>query len=157
MSSNNDPCFQRGGALLRRERGARVCDGAREDHLVAVGVVGEVSREGEVGVQLGRATGGDVEAQQRGAAVVQVVDEHLVAAQGSGEVGELAAARPRGAGGAGGGVDDVEAEFAAEKAAAVASELPAVEEPSALPGWGAWVGQQRNPKWMQAAKEKAAK
>ncbi|GFR45758.1 hypothetical protein Agub_g7173 [Astrephomene gubernaculifera] len=53
--------------------------------------------------------------------------------------------------------DDVEAEFAAEKAAAVAGELPQIEEPSALPGWGAWAGQQRNPKWMQTAKEKATK
>ncbi|GLC47246.1 hypothetical protein PLESTF_000895000 [Pleodorina starrii] len=53
--------------------------------------------------------------------------------------------------------DDVEAEFAEEKAAAVAAELPNVEEPSALPGWGAWAAQQRNPRWMQAAKDKAAK
>lgn len=53
--------------------------------------------------------------------------------------------------------DDVEAEFAADKAAAVAEELPSIEEPSTLPGWGAWAGQQRNPKWMQTAKDKAAK
>ncbi|KXZ48222.1 hypothetical protein GPECTOR_29g127 [Gonium pectorale] len=53
--------------------------------------------------------------------------------------------------------DDVEAEFAAEKAAAVTEELPEIQEPSSLPGWGAWAGQQRNPKWMQAAKDRAAK
>ncbi|EFJ43959.1 hypothetical protein VOLCADRAFT_121361 [Volvox carteri f. nagariensis] len=53
--------------------------------------------------------------------------------------------------------DDVEEEFAAEKASAVAEELPHVDEPSGMPGWGAWASQQRNPKWMQAAKEKAAK
>ncbi|KAG2441194.1 hypothetical protein HYH02_010038 [Chlamydomonas schloesseri] len=53
--------------------------------------------------------------------------------------------------------DDVAAEFTAEKAAAVAEELPDIQEPSALPGWGAWSSQQRNPKWMQAAKDRAAK
>ncbi|KAG2495048.1 hypothetical protein HYH03_006979 [Edaphochlamys debaryana] len=53
--------------------------------------------------------------------------------------------------------DDVGAEFEAEKAAAVAEELPDIQEPSLLPGWGAWVGQQRNPKWMQSAKDRAAK
>ncbi|KAG2423906.1 hypothetical protein HXX76_014959 [Chlamydomonas incerta] len=53
--------------------------------------------------------------------------------------------------------DDVAAEFAEEKAAAVAEELPDIQEPSALPGWGAWSSQQRNPKWMQAAKDRAAK
>ncbi|GAX86408.1 hypothetical protein CEUSTIGMA_g13818.t1 [Chlamydomonas eustigma] len=35
--------------------------------------------------------------------------------------------------------DDVEAEFAAEKAEDVASELPEIEEPSTLPGWGVWL------------------
>ncbi|GIL87950.1 hypothetical protein Vretifemale_15914 [Volvox reticuliferus] len=53
--------------------------------------------------------------------------------------------------------DDVEAEFAEEKAAAVAEELPGVDEPSIIPGWGAWASNQRNSKWMQAAKEKAEK
>jgi len=51
--------------------------------------------------------------------------------------------------------DDVEAEFAADKAAEVGAELPHIEEPSALPGWGVWQDQQRNPKWMKQAKEKA--
>jgi U3 small nucleolar RNA-associated protein 14 len=49
----------------------------------------------------------------------------------------------------------VEAEFAADKAAEVGAELPHVEEPSALPGWGVWQEQQRNPKWMKVAKDKA--
>ncbi|GLI69141.1 hypothetical protein VaNZ11_013698 [Volvox africanus] len=53
--------------------------------------------------------------------------------------------------------DDVEAAFAEEKAAAVAEELPDVDEPSIIPGWGAWASNQRNPGWMKAAKEKAAK
>eukprot|EP00983_Pelagomonas_calceolata_P131660 1161798-Pelagomonas_calceolata.AAC.16 len=51
--------------------------------------------------------------------------------------------------------DDVEAEFAADKAAEVGAELPHIEEPSTLPGWGVWQDQQRNPKWMKQAKEKA--
>lgn len=50
--------------------------------------------------------------------------------------------------------DDVEAEFEAAKAADVAAELPHIEEPSALPGWGAWSGQQRDSKWLDAAKAK---
>lgn len=49
----------------------------------------------------------------------------------------------------------MEAEFAADKAAEVGAELPHIEEPSALPGWGVWQDQQRNPKWMKQAKEKA--
>ena len=53
--------------------------------------------------------------------------------------------------------DDVEAEFAAEKAADVVSELPKIEEPSTLPGWGMWAGSQREPRWMKEAKDKAAK
>ncbi|GIL67776.1 hypothetical protein Vafri_21053 [Volvox africanus] len=53
--------------------------------------------------------------------------------------------------------DDVEAEFADEKAAAVAEELPDVDEPSLIPGWGAWASNQRNSNWMKEAKEKAAK
>ncbi|GAX81102.1 hypothetical protein CEUSTIGMA_g8536.t1 [Chlamydomonas eustigma] len=53
--------------------------------------------------------------------------------------------------------DDVEAEFAAEKAEDVASELPKIEEPSTLPGWGMWSSAQREPKWMRDAKEKAKK
>jgi U3 small nucleolar RNA-associated protein 14 len=51
--------------------------------------------------------------------------------------------------------DDVEAEFAAEKSAAVEEELPAVDAPVQLPGWGGWSGQQREPKWMQDARSKA--
>lgn len=42
--------------------------------------------------------------------------------------------------------DDVEAEFEEMKAAAVAEELPKVEAPSTLPGWGMWSGQQRQPR-----------
>lgn len=53
--------------------------------------------------------------------------------------------------------DDVEADFAAEKAAHVTEELPEVEEPSVMPGWGMWAGQQREPRWMVQAKAKAQK
>mmetsp|Transcript_37964 Transcript_37964/g.96008 ORF Transcript_37964/g.96008 Transcript_37964/m.96008 type:complete len:1095 (-) Transcript_37964:202-3486(-) len=53
--------------------------------------------------------------------------------------------------------DDVEAEFEAGKAAEVAAELPHIEEPSSLPGWGAWSAQQRDPKWMRDARAKAAR
>ncbi|KAK9806336.1 hypothetical protein WJX72_010623 [[Myrmecia] bisecta] len=53
--------------------------------------------------------------------------------------------------------DDVEAEFAAEKAAEVAEELPDIETPSVMPGWGAWAGQAREPRWMQDARTKAQK
>uniref|UniRef100_A0A7R9VFW6 Uncharacterized protein n=1 Tax=Chlamydomonas euryale TaxID=1486919 RepID=A0A7R9VFW6_9CHLO len=52
--------------------------------------------------------------------------------------------------------DDVEAAFEAEKAAGVAAELPVVDEPSTLPGWGMWAGSQREPKWMRDAKAAAA-
>jgi U3 small nucleolar RNA-associated protein 14 len=53
--------------------------------------------------------------------------------------------------------DDVAAEFAAEKASEVAAELPPVEAPSALPGWGSWAGNQKEPAWMAAARRKAEK
>lgn len=43
------------------------------------------------------------------------------------------------------------------KDAEVAEEVPKVEEPSLLPGWGMWAGQQREPKWMQDARVKAQK
>jgi U3 small nucleolar RNA-associated protein 14 len=51
--------------------------------------------------------------------------------------------------------DDVEAAFAADKAAEVAQELPAVDAPSLMPGWGNWAGAQREPQWMRAAQQKA--
>ena len=51
----------------------------------------------------------------------------------------------------------MEAEFEADKAEDIAAELPKVEEPSTLPGWGMWAGLQREPKWMKDAKEKAKK
>eukprot|EP00775_Hariotina_reticulata_P004466 gene4466-4722_t len=51
--------------------------------------------------------------------------------------------------------DDVEADFAAEKAAEVAAELPAAEVAGQLPGWGTWSNQQKEPAWMVAAKAKA--
>jgi len=50
--------------------------------------------------------------------------------------------------------DDVGAEFQEEKEALVAEEGPKIEEPSRVPGWGAWSSQQRNPKWMAQEKEK---
>lgn len=51
--------------------------------------------------------------------------------------------------------DDVAAEFEAAKEAEVEAELPKVEAPSLLPGWGAWASQQREPGWMIAARVKA--
>ncbi|KAK9837770.1 hypothetical protein WJX74_004747 [Apatococcus lobatus] len=53
--------------------------------------------------------------------------------------------------------DDVEADFQQMKDAEVAEEVPKVEEPSMLPGWGTWAGQQREPKWMRDARVKAQK
>ncbi len=53
--------------------------------------------------------------------------------------------------------DDVAGDFAADKAQEVAAELPHIEEPSLLPGWGAWADQQKDPKWMRDAKAKAQK
>eukprot|EP00850_Spirogloea_muscicola_P020872 SM000229S07508 [mRNA] locus=s229:181901:185230:+ [translate_table: standard] len=47
--------------------------------------------------------------------------------------------------------DDVEAEFAAAKSAALAEEVPAVEGPVSLPGWGQWTGVQKRrgpPAWL---------
>jgi len=38
----------------------------------------------------------------------------------------------------------------------VAEELPAVDEPSVMPGWGMWADQQREPRWMRDARAKAA-
>lgn len=52
--------------------------------------------------------------------------------------------------------DDVEADFAADKAAEVAGELPSDQVEGQLPGWGTWKTQQREPAWMTAAKAKAA-
>lgn len=51
--------------------------------------------------------------------------------------------------------DDVANQFAAEKAEEVQGELPMVDEPGVLPGWGVWAGQQREPKWMVEARDKA--
>jgi U3 small nucleolar RNA-associated protein 14 len=52
--------------------------------------------------------------------------------------------------------DDVEAEFASEKAAEVEAELPPAEVAGQLPGWGTWSNQQKEPAWMVAARAKAA-
>eukprot|EP00873_Tetraselmis_striata_P003871 jgi/Tetstr1/424135/TSEL_014744.t1 len=51
--------------------------------------------------------------------------------------------------------DDVEAEFAEAKRAEVEAELPAVETPGLVPGWGMWAGQQREPRWMKEERAKA--
>ena len=51
--------------------------------------------------------------------------------------------------------DDVEAEFAEDKAADVAAELPKLDAPSLMPGWGTWSNQQREPRWMREARAKA--
>lgn len=51
--------------------------------------------------------------------------------------------------------DDVQAEFAEEKAREAEAEAPPADVPSLLPGWGAWVGQQRTPGWMAKAQDKA--
>lgn len=48
----------------------------------------------------------------------------------------------------------MEAEFEADKATEVTAELPALEEPSVLPGWGAWTAQQKDPKWIKDAKDR---
>lgn len=51
--------------------------------------------------------------------------------------------------------DNVAAEFEAEKEAEAERELPKIEAPSVLPGWGAWASTQKEPKWLAAAKLKA--
>jgi len=51
--------------------------------------------------------------------------------------------------------DDIEAEFEKEKLADVNAELPDVDMPKNLPGWGTWAGDQRTPKWMKDAEKKA--
>ncbi|BDA46715.1 probable U3 small nucleolar RNA-associated protein 14 homolog A [Coccomyxa sp. Obi] len=51
--------------------------------------------------------------------------------------------------------DDVQAEFAEEKAREAEAEAPPADAPSLLPGWGAWAGQQRTPGWMAKAQDKA--
>ena len=53
--------------------------------------------------------------------------------------------------------DDVQADFDAAKAVEAEAEAPSVEEPSQLPGWGAWASQQRQPQWLLTAKAKAQK
>ncbi len=50
--------------------------------------------------------------------------------------------------------DNVAAEFEAEKEAEAEKELPKIEAPSVLPGWGAWASNQKEPKWLAAAKLK---
>lgn len=52
--------------------------------------------------------------------------------------------------------DDIVAEFAAEKTAEVESELPSEDVPGALPGWGTWAGNKKEPRWAIEAKAKAA-
>ncbi|PSC76740.1 U3 small nucleolar RNA-associated 14-like protein A isoform A [Micractinium conductrix] len=51
--------------------------------------------------------------------------------------------------------DDVQADFAAQKAAEVEGELPQEEVPGVMPGWGTWASQQREPQWVADAKRKA--
>jgi U3 small nucleolar RNA-associated protein 14 len=53
--------------------------------------------------------------------------------------------------------DDVAAEFASDKAAEVEEQLPKEEVPGLMPGWGLWADQQREPKWMAEARQKAAR
>eukprot|EP00898_Chlorokybus_atmophyticus_P006709 jgi/Chlat1/7039/Chrsp56S06716 len=54
--------------------------------------------------------------------------------------------------------DDVQADFDAEKQAAVEEELPKIEGPMALPGWGQWATQKhRKPKFAVKAEEEAKK
>ncbi|GFH31683.1 uncharacterized protein HaLaN_30772 [Haematococcus lacustris] len=70
---------------------------------------------------------------------------------GEAEGGQLALIRAAFAG------DDVEQDFEAEKAAEVAAELPKEEVVGVLPGWGVWANQQKEPRWVTAAREKAAR
>ena len=51
--------------------------------------------------------------------------------------------------------DDVQADFAAAKAAEVEEELPTAEVAGALPGWGQWAGSARQPAWLVAEQKKA--
>ena len=51
--------------------------------------------------------------------------------------------------------DDIEAEFEKEKLADMNAELPNIDVPKNLPGWGSWAGNQRVPKWMTDAEKKA--
>ena len=51
--------------------------------------------------------------------------------------------------------DDVAAEFAAAKAAEVEAELPKAEVASQLPGWGAWAGEQKEPRWLRDQRKAA--
>ena len=53
--------------------------------------------------------------------------------------------------------DDVQADFAADKADEAEAEAPKADAPSQLPGWGAWASSQRKPGWMAAAQAKAAR
>ena len=53
--------------------------------------------------------------------------------------------------------DDVQAEFAAAKAAEVGEELPLADVAAQLPGWGQWAGRSRQPAWLAAAKNNALK
>lgn len=51
--------------------------------------------------------------------------------------------------------DDVAAAFEEGKEAEIQAELPKVEGPSLMPGWGTWASQQREPRWMVEARKKA--
>ncbi|KAK3275336.1 hypothetical protein CYMTET_16523, partial [Cymbomonas tetramitiformis] len=53
--------------------------------------------------------------------------------------------------------DDVVTEFEQQKDAEVEKELPKVDAPVMLPGWGAWAGAQKEPAFMKRAREKAEK
>lgn len=39
----------------------------------------------------------------------------------------------------------------------VEAELPEVDAPSLMPGWGTWSNQQREPRWMREKREQAEK
>jgi U3 small nucleolar RNA-associated protein 14 len=43
--------------------------------------------------------------------------------------------------------DDVAAEFEKDKAEVIQEAVAAVEEPTALPGWGVWAGSKREPRY----------
>ena len=51
--------------------------------------------------------------------------------------------------------DDVEEEFAAQKAEDVEADLPNVAVDKVLPGWGSWASQQREPRFIRLQRQKA--
>ncbi|CAG9464190.1 unnamed protein product [Pedinophyceae sp. YPF-701] len=109
-----------------------------EEHRIADAPGGAAA-----GAEPTRGVGDDAPMDEEGAGGVQAVD--------GGDARQRALIAEAFAG------DDVAAEFAEAKRREAEEELPKIETPTVMPGWGMWSDQQREPAWMRRERDKAEK